>query len=462
MGDLTMCHARSPRALDAIGRGMITKPHPLEIRIPDCLCSFAGNRHLFKAPPEKRPLRGRGRGGQLPKTSSRDRLIRRTLDSKKMDVKEGKGFILEKFLGQQTKSFNVKGSSAYSQSSGYSRRTCPPNLKANAHDWPDLGDVCNGGGTGSLSNERKSESWSHGKKGVKAGGNHKSGDRDSEHTHRSCSEENLNTDPSRDAVDKNTVELEGKGISNITKDEKKVKDPIANQDFTKPNVGTTDPGSGDHTEGVVDEEIAALEAAIEHYLQEEECEEPALKVTETKDGHEGGEVCKLSLSSLAKEITSGITNQIREEGVTEIFDEESEEPSQTEKSVEEKPSDSMHTEDEEVNYRLLGEQEEYLPGDILPLTGPNVLQIEGLPEKIKNEDVSDLFLSCGTVTACKVLRDADTKLCIGIAYVRLKEESACAMAMSSFNEETSPFTEYYEDDEIPILKVHQSISQAEA
>lgn len=64
-----------------------------------------------------------------------------------------------------------------------------------------------------------------------------------------------------------------------------------------------------------------------------------------------------------------------------------------------------------------------------------MLQIEGLPSVINDEDVSDLFFSCGTVTACKVLRDADSKLCIGIAYIRLVPSISVAPSFSSSDQQ---------------------------
>ena len=50
-----------------------------------------------------------------------------------------------------------------------------------------------------------------------------------------------------------------------------------------------------------------------------------------------------------------------------------------------------------------------------------MLQVEGVPQT-QRPNVTDLFFSCGEVTACKVLRDADTKLCIGIVYVRVSRD----------------------------------------
>ncbi|XP_071490105.1 uncharacterized protein [Diadema antillarum] len=90
--------------------------------------------------------------------------------------------------------------------------------------------------------------------------------------------------------------------------------------------------------------------------------------------------------------------------------------------------------------------------DIDPLEGPNVLELSGLPPGLKRSDLGDLLMGCGHIVAMKFLKDTDTQLCIGLAYVRMETTEACELAITSYDNVESPFTEMY-DGKVPKLSV---------
>ncbi|XP_072168328.1 uncharacterized protein [Diadema setosum] len=96
--------------------------------------------------------------------------------------------------------------------------------------------------------------------------------------------------------------------------------------------------------------------------------------------------------------------------------------------------------------------EQQHPDGVEPLEGPNVLELSGLPAGLKRSDLGDLLMGCGHIVAMKFLKDTDTQLCIGLAYVRMETAEACELAIASYDNVESPFTEMY-DGEVPKLSV---------
>ncbi|XP_041474205.1 uncharacterized protein LOC121423000 [Lytechinus variegatus] len=80
------------------------------------------------------------------------------------------------------------------------------------------------------------------------------------------------------------------------------------------------------------------------------------------------------------------------------------------------------------------------------LEGPNVLELVGLPSNLSKEDLGDLLMGCGNIIEMRLLRDNDSGACIGLAYVRMENEGACKLAVSSYHDMESPFSERYDGD----------------
>eukprot|EP00057_Strongylocentrotus_purpuratus_P000765 XP_001182879.3 PREDICTED: uncharacterized protein LOC753625 [Strongylocentrotus purpuratus] len=86
------------------------------------------------------------------------------------------------------------------------------------------------------------------------------------------------------------------------------------------------------------------------------------------------------------------------------------------------------------------------------LEGPNVLELTGLPTNLSKEDLGDLLMGCGEIVEMRLLQDTDLGACIGLAYVRMENEEACELAVSSYHDMESPFSDRY-DGEVPQLSV---------
>lgn len=309
-------------------------------------------------------MRGAGRGGQPSVSStshsylSRERLIGRSLDSKKMDIKEGKGFILEKFLGQQAHNFNVKAKSTFSQSSGHSRRTCPPRVQTNhSEEWPGLKRMETGSNAHAV--DHKSIGSTIEKDRNKQ--NHQAESFDSASVGNICrshSEEHLDSSARSDKPNrKSEVDPSGgKGTHCYV------------ENNCTYNIASTVEAS---KSGNI--ESNALESKSEESSLLERSNEREKNARET--GQDAGET-EVSLSTLSKEISKTNENardtgqdkgktevSLKEISTTndelgeEILNADSKEPLQTE------ISNSAETENE-VNYRLLGNQEEFEAGDV--------------------------------------------------------------------------------------------------
>ena len=55
--------------------------------------------------------------------------------------------------------------------------------------------------------------------------------------------------------------------------------------------------------------------------------------------------------------------------------------------------------------------------------------MSGLPFEIKVSDVQQLFVGCGEVSSCKLLKFNDTGRCNGQAYVSFKTDEAASKAI---------------------------------
>lgn len=454
-------HAQSPISLISVGRGSVKKPHPHEIRIPDCLCTFSETvgqviNESCNGSKDVRPSRGRGRGTAsfaCPPTrtySSREKLIARTLDAQKMDEKDGKGFIMKKFLGQQMNPFlDAYTDNSFSQSSGHSRKSCPATLPAshkNRTEWPALSKEQSG--PSSLHNQKEGRKTKASKNGMtsknKAGA--LTADSNCQLKEFSASEDQIIAKESKSLRNASAGGEKFQGGTEVAENlcgelETVEKSNLNNNHSDKENEKENEDSDKDKEfETKADmEDTSVMKEPVFDSLPE-----PSLEGVKSSSDT-GGEI---SLKDVAKQISN--INEEEKDDTAERLEEATETEVKESGGVEEDVNTGT---EEELNYKLFVRHEEFQPGDVSPLTGPNVLQIEGLPSVINDEDVSDLFFSCGTVTACKVLRDADSKLCIGIAYIRLEESAACAMAVSSFDSEPSPFADIDGDEEVPILKV---------
>ncbi|XP_038064615.1 uncharacterized protein LOC119735011 [Patiria miniata] len=93
-------------------------------------------------------------------------------------------------------------------------------------------------------------------------------------------------------------------------------------------------------------------------------------------------------------------------------------------------------------------QDRAMPG------GPNLIQVECLPENITEQRLESVMYGFGAVIACDILRDSDSGNCIGIAFVRFENSDACLSAISALHGEESPFHDCGDGKEIPKLLIH--------